>query len=130
MKKPTTTAFKIQSHRALRDEIMAVARGERPAPRDAGRQSFESASAIMHLLTRENRQLLATIKEHKPDSVSALVQMTGRSQPSLTRTLAKFAAMGLVRFEKIGRRKAPRSTIKKIVVEIDPYSERDRLRVA
>jgi hypothetical protein len=28
-----------------------------------------------------------------------------------------------------GRRKAPSVTVKRIIVEIDPYSERDRLRV-
>src|SRR5262249_23075111 len=30
----------------------------------------------------------------------------------------------------IGRRRAPSTAIKKIVVEIDPFSERDRVRVA
>jgi hypothetical protein len=30
----------------------------------------------------------------------------------------------------LGRRKAPSVAIKKIVVEIDPYSDRDQLRVA
>jgi hypothetical protein len=32
--------------------------------------------------------------------------------------------------KSIGRRKAPRAAIRKIVVEIDPFSEHDRLRVA
>jgi hypothetical protein len=30
----------------------------------------------------------------------------------------------------VGRRKAPSAAVKKIVVEIDPFSDRDRLRVA
>jgi hypothetical protein len=30
----------------------------------------------------------------------------------------------------VGRRRAPSAAIKKIVVEIDPFSEHDRLRVA
>jgi hypothetical protein len=30
----------------------------------------------------------------------------------------------------VGRRKAPTTTIRKLMVEIDPYSNRDRLRVA
>jgi hypothetical protein len=30
----------------------------------------------------------------------------------------------------VGRRKAPSAAIKKIVVKIDPYSDRDRLLVA
>jgi hypothetical protein len=32
--------------------------------------------------------------------------------------------------KSIGRRRAPSATVKKIVVEIDPYSSHDRLRVA
>jgi hypothetical protein len=30
----------------------------------------------------------------------------------------------------VGRRRAPSAAVKKIVVEIDPYSDRDRTRVA
>jgi hypothetical protein len=46
------------------------------------------------------------------------------------RTLAKLEAAGLIRTKAIGRRKAPSAAIMKIVVEIDPYSERDRVRGA
>jgi predicted transcriptional regulator len=56
--------------------------------------------------------------------------MTGRAQPNLTRTLAKLEAAGFIRMKPIGRRKAPSTAIKKIVVEIDPFSQHDRLRVA
>lgn len=37
---------------------------------------------------------------------------------------------GFITMKGVGRRKAPRVAIKKIVVEIDPYSDRDRLNVA
>jgi len=56
--------------------------------------------------------------------------MTGRAQPNLTRTLAKLEAAGFITMKSVGRRKAPSAAIKKIVVEIDPFSEHDRLRVA
>ncbi len=56
--------------------------------------------------------------------------MTGRAQPNLTRTLAKLEAAGFITMKTVGRRKAPSVAIKKIVVEIDPYSDHDRLRVA
>ena len=56
--------------------------------------------------------------------------MTGRAQPNLTRTLAKFEAAGFITMKTVGRRKAPSVAVKKIVVEIDPYSDRDRLLVA
>jgi predicted transcriptional regulator len=124
------TKYKVQSLRALREEMKAVARGDRPAPRGAKKPSFESIDAIARLLTPENRQLLATIRDRKPQSVAELADMTGRAQPNLTRTLAKLEAAGFVRMTTNGRRKAPTASVRKIVVEIDPFSDRDRLRVA
>ncbi len=47
--------FKIQSHQALREEMRAVARGEKPAPKDAALPSFDSVEALIRLLTPENR---------------------------------------------------------------------------
>ena len=85
---------------------------------------------LVRLLTPENRQLLALIRDRKPRSVSELAQLTGRAQPNLTRTLAKLEAAGFITTKAVGRRKAPSTAIKKIVVEIDPYSEHDRVRVA
>ena len=123
------TSAKIQSLRSLRAQMKAIARGKRPAPVDAARPSF-SVAALVRLLTPDNRQLLALIRDRKPRSVAELVEMTGRAQPNLTRTLAKLEAAGFITMKAVGRRKAPSAAIKKIVVEIDPYSDRDRLRVA
>jgi predicted transcriptional regulator len=124
------TRYKIQSLRSLREEMKAVARGERPAPVNAGKPTFNSVAAVVRLLTPENRQLLAIIRDRKPRSVAELVQMSGRAQPNLTRTLAKLEAAGFIKMKAIGRRKAPSAAVKKIVVEIDPFSDRDRMRVA
>ena len=122
--------YKIQSLASLEREMRAVARGEKRAPADAAKPSFNSTEALVRLLTPQNRRLLAIIRDRKPGSVAALVEMTGRAQPNLTRTLAKLEAAGFIAMKVVGRRKAPSTVIKKIVVEIDPFSERDRLRVA
>jgi predicted transcriptional regulator len=124
------TKYKIQSMKALMEEMKAVARGKKPAPLDAARPSFNSVQAVVRLLTPENRRLLALIRDQKPRSVASLAQMSGRAQPNLTRTLAKLEAAGFVTMKAAGRRKTPRTTVKRIVVDIDPYSETDRLRVA
>jgi predicted transcriptional regulator len=121
---------KIQSLDSLEREMRAVARGERPAPADAAEPTFNSIEVVVRLLTPENRKLLAVIRDRKPKSVSDLAHMTGRAQPNLTRTLAKLEAAGFITMKTVGRRKAPSAAIKKITVEIDPYSDRDRLRVA
>ncbi len=121
---------KVQSLGSLREQMKAVARGDRPAPSDAGKPSFNSVEAVVRLLTPDNRRLLAMIRDRKPASVAELVTMTGRAQPNLTRTLAKLEAAGFVRMTTVGCRKTPSVSIKRIVVEIDPYSDRDRLHVA
>ena len=62
--------------------------------------------------------------------MAELAEITGRAQPNLTRTLAKLETAGFVRTRITGRRKAFSTTVKKLVFEIDPYSDRDKLRVA
>ena len=124
------TNYRVQTLRSLREEMKAVAGGHKPARADAAKPSFNSIEAVVRLLTPQNRRLLAIIRDRKPQSVAALVEMTGRAQPNLTRTLAKMEAAGFITMTPVGRRKAPSAAVKKIVVEIDPYSDRDRLRVA
>ena len=97
------TSFKIQSLRSLREEMRAVARGERPPPADAGKPTFNSVEALVRLLTPANRQLLAIIRDRKPRSVAELAQLTGRAQPNLTRTLAKLEAAGFIKMKSSGR---------------------------
>ena len=47
------TNYKVQSLRSLRDEIRAVARGERTASADAAMSSFNSVDAVVQLLRRK-----------------------------------------------------------------------------
>jgi predicted transcriptional regulator len=114
----------------LEAEMRAVARGEKPAPADAARPSFESVEAVIRLLTPENRQLLAVIRDRKPQSINELAEMTGRAAPNLTRTLAKLEAVGFVRMRTVERRKVPTSVVGKLHVEIDPFSQNDRFEIA
>jgi predicted transcriptional regulator len=124
------TEYKIQSMNDLEDEMRAVARGERPAPADAARPSFESVEALIRLLTPENRRLLAIIRDRKPQSINELAEITGRAAPNLTRTLAKLEAAGFVRMRTVKRRKVPTTAVHRLHVEIDPFSQNDRLEIA
>jgi len=121
---------KVQGFRSLMNEMRDVARGKKAAPRDAAQPSFESVEALVRLLTPDNRRLLATIRDSKPQSIAALSKLTGRAQPNLTRTLAKLETAGLVETRMEGNRKAYRVRVRKVRVEIDPFSEHDKLEVA
>lgn len=120
---------RVQSLASLRREMIAVARGERRAPSHAGHPSVHSADLLARLLTAENRALLAVIHRARPASVAELAQLTGRAPSNVTRTLEKLAGVGLVHFEVTGRRKAPRTAARRILIEIDPFSASDRIRV-
>lgn len=124
------TEHRIISHTNLRNEMMAVARGEKPAPAWAGTHTFESVDALMRLLTPENRQLLALIRDRKPQSIAELAEISGRAAPNLTRTLAKLEAVGFVQMETVERRKVPTTAMRSLRVEIDPFSQNDRLEIA
>jgi len=121
---------KIQDHASLREEMKAVARGERKAPKDAGGVSFNSVEALLRLLTPQNRELLAVIRDKKPQSIAELAALTGRAQPNLTRTLGKLEAVGFVRFKNVERRKVPTAPVHSLRINIDPFSQNDRLEFA
>ena len=124
------TEHRIVSHSKLREEMMAVARGHQAAPPNAGGQSFESVEALMRLLTPDNRRLLAMIRDRKPQSIAELAEWSGRAAPNVTRTLAKLEAVGFIRMEENQRRKVPTTIVHKLTLEIDPFSQNDRLEIA
>lgn len=123
--------LKIQSMQALRAEMLSVAWAERKAPAGAGRVSFESAEAVMRLLTPENRRLLAAIERKKPASVADLARLVERAEPNVSRTLAKLVAAGLVRLKPgAGKAKIPEVAIRRLTVDIDICRQTDRVAVA
>lgn len=123
------TGYKIQSHEDLRNEMKAVARGEKPAPADAARTSFQSADVLLRLLTPENRTLLRMIRDERPQSVAELARLSKRAEPNLLRTLGKLEAFGLIEMQSAGRRRIPVPIVHKLSVEIDPFSQNDRLEL-
>jgi predicted transcriptional regulator len=119
--------YKIQDHKSLRKEMLAVARGARSAPTDAATPSFNTVAALLRLLTPENRELLATIRDNKPKSIAELAKLTGRAAPNLTRTLGKLQSVGFVRMNVVAKCKIPTTVVRTFRVRIDPFSMNDRL---
>src|SRR5215472_11929718 len=103
--------YKIKGHRDLKKEMLAVARGEISAPKDAAVPSVESAEVLLRLLTPENRDLMKILRDRHPKSVADLARMTKRASPNLLRTLAKLEAFGLIEMRSDGRRKVPMARV-------------------
>ena len=120
--------MKIQSLRELRDEMKAVARGDRSPPAHANAPVYESAEALMRLLTPENRKLLALTAQKRPQSVAALALLCGRAESNLSRTLAKLQSAGIIRMDDgAGRAKVPNVAIHTLRLEIDVFTAQDHV---
>lgn len=125
------TSTKVQTLQDLKAEMLSVVRGERPAPANAGGVSYESAGAVLRLLTAENRELLAAIDQMRPDSVAALAKRLHRAEPNVSRTLGKLEACGLVRLRPgRGKAKIPEVLARSIRVDIDLFANDDRISMA
>ncbi len=122
--------MKVQPMRDLIAQMRAVARGETTAPADAGEPTVESAEALLRLLTPDNRNLLRTIRDAKPQSIAELARLTNRAEPNLLRTLGKLEAFGLLEMRTINRRRVPMAKVGMLHVEIDPYAMRDRIEAS
>jgi len=120
----------IMTYGHLPTEKTGVVRSQKATPPDASRLNFGSVEALIRLLTPDNRQLLAIIRDRKPQSIAELATFSGRAAPNLTRTLAKLEAAGIVRITDDHRRKVPTAIVQRLKVEIDPFSENDRLEIA
>lgn len=122
---------KIQTLESLKKEMLAVARKKRKAPADASETSFESAEAIVRLLTPENRHLLSLIETHRPESVAELANLAGRAEPNVSRTLGKMAATGFVKLiEGAGRAKRPALLAREVTIKINILESRDVIAFA
>ncbi|MEQ1577863.1 MAG: helix-turn-helix domain-containing protein [Hyphomicrobium sp.] len=103
--------------RVLRIELRQADGGEKgpaqaPGGQSAGTLSHRTATAtaeqVMRLISGRNVELLQMIKNRQPQSLAELSRLSGRPTASLTRTLQRLAALGIVVMRKSkGREKIP-----------------------
>jgi predicted transcriptional regulator len=75
---------------------------------------------MVKLLSPGNLAMLDAIKRHKPASLRELAMLTGRKEASLSRTLKRFAQLGIVAFEEGPRRsRVPALIATRVHLEID-----------
>lgn len=84
----------------LREEMRGVARGERqPSPLPA--------APLLAALSRDALDLLGVLLRERPANIAALVAMTGRAQPNVSRSLQLLAKHRLIRLVREGREVRP-----------------------
>ena len=96
----------------LRDEMRAVARGEREA------SELPAGSVLTVLSSPGNLELLQIIGSEHPASVSQLAERTGRAQPNISRSLQQLAKHGLIRLVRDGREVRPELTATEIDIDL------------
>ncbi|MGQ0545542.1 MAG: HVO_A0114 family putative DNA-binding protein [Betaproteobacteria bacterium] len=86
----------IMPYREMKARTLAIARGRyKPRP-DEPKVWFNSLRSLASVLSEENQALLQAIREHNPESIAELEQITGRAASNLTRTLHTLERYGLV----------------------------------
>lgn len=84
----------------IRERVLAIARGEyKPRPGEP-KVWFTSMRSLAEVLSDENRALLRLITQAKPESISALAELSGRKPGNLSRTLKTMARYGIVDLER------------------------------
>jgi len=95
----------------LREEMRAVARGER-------RAAPLPAAPLLAALSREALELLSVLLRKHPASVTELVALTGRAQPNISRSLQLLERHRLIRLVREGREVRPEPIAKSVRVDL------------
>lgn len=97
----------IASYADMKARTLAIARGEiKPAPGDP-RVWFTSPESFAKVLSNKNRDLLALIRDERPQSLVELAEATGRTAGNRSCTLQTMERYGLVRLNR-----GPRGTLR------------------
>ena len=80
----------------MKARTMAIARGEHRPTRGEPTVWFTSIESFAKILSERNRELLEMIAREKPNSLSELAELAGRSKSNLSRTLRTMSRCGLV----------------------------------
>ena len=91
-----TLKIGIAGYDRMKARTMAIARGEHKPARGEPTVWFTSIESFAKVLSGRNRELLETIAREKPDSLTELAEIAGRSKSNLSRTLKTMSRYGLV----------------------------------
>jgi predicted transcriptional regulator len=91
----------------IRERMLAIARGEYKPKAAEPKIWFTSMRSLAEVLSDDNRALLKVIQDTKPESISTLAEMTGRTPGNLSRTLKTMSNYGFVELKRENRHVRP-----------------------
>src|ERR1019366_3261603 len=142
MTKESPTTYKVGSISAFAEWTKSVVRDPERA-RGGPKKWFDSeetaaraatdqvsAETMVKLLSPGNLAVLDAIRRHKPASVRELATLTGRKEASLSRTLKRFAELGIVAFQDGPHRtRIPALIARRVRLDIDLTGHRSAVAV-
>jgi len=80
---------------------LAIAKGEYKPRKGEPKVWFESTKSMSQILSAENQELMRTIINNNPHSITELEEITNRKKSNLSRTLKTLEKYGIVELRKI-----------------------------
>ena len=115
----------IMPYEEMKARTIAIAKGSYKPAGSEPKVWFSSIKSLANVLSEANQTLLQVIREHNPESISELEQLTGRRASNLTRTLHTLESYGIISLKqaRIGAgikikaaRKSGRAPLKPVVM--------------
>jgi predicted transcriptional regulator len=82
---------------------------------------FSEVREMGKVLTPKRLELLKTVREHRPESIRAVAELTGRNLKNVAEDLQLLASLGLVEMKESGgpgKKKTPRVGYETLTVEV------------
>jgi len=86
----------VLSRDEYKKRTIAIAKGSYKPKRNEPKVWFESVKSLSQVLSNENQDLLKTIIEYKPQSLTELEELSHRRKSNLSRTLKTLENYGIV----------------------------------
>ncbi len=83
------------------NRTLAIAKGEYKPRKGEPKVWFESTKSMSQILSTENQELMRTIINNNPHSITELEEITNRKKSNLSRTLKTLEKYGIVELRKI-----------------------------
>ena len=97
----------IMARDQFQQRIVNIAAGKIKPGKNEPKVWFSSMKSLGEVLSDNNVRLLRLINEHRPQTLNALAQLSGRHPGNLSRTLKTMEKHGLVELKREARRVRP-----------------------
>lgn len=112
----------IISAEKFKERAIRIVRGEYKPKPDEPKIWFESMNALAQTLNPVTIELLRIIDRERPESITDLARISGRTKGNLSRTLKRLQHYGIVELQKNGGRLQPIARATDFQVDFGVYT--------